>query len=96
MQRNINTRLIVKMQVRGREAGQDYRGGIAEGGAVQGPRRPVVTQPGTQDREVSGSGVCNRNNEKEEFAEPEEDAEEGGSRLREESLSVERGRPTIR
>ena len=92
MQGNMNTRLIVKVQVRGREAGQDYPGGVAEGGVVQGPRQTVVVEPGTQEREDVETTVYERRKEQEVLAEGEGE-EDGRPR---ESVSVERGRRTKR
>ena len=80
------------MQVRDREAGQDHPGGVTEGGEVQGPRQPVVVQPGTQEREDVETTVYERRKEQEVLAEGEGE-EDGRPR---EGVSVERGRTTIR
>ena len=93
MQRNINTRLIVKMQVRGREAGQEYPGGVAC--VVQGPRQPVVVQPGIQEREcIPEHEGAVYESMKEQEAVGEREGEEDGRFM--ESATVERGRPTKR
>ena len=91
MQRNINIRLIVKMQIRGRQAVDENGGSGGEGGRASGLREPAVPQPGRQESNATKTGYeC----VKEQEAAVEGEGEEDG-RPREGVLG-ERGRTTIR